>query len=202
VNWNPVATGDFTGNGDSDLVWRQPSSGLTEIQLLNGNTAVGGGVIPNNPFGNSDWDIITTGDFTGDGKDDLVWQNQSTGLIELQFLNGNTAVGGGTIPNSPFGMGWNVVGAGDFLGNGFDDLVYQRQSDGLVEIQYLNGNTAVGGGAIVNNPLGAGWQVVGVGDFNGDGKADLLYRNTTTGVTQVQFLNGTAVIGGGIVAAG
>jgi hypothetical protein len=161
----------------------------------------GGGVIANNPFG-AGWSIVTTGDFNGDGKSDLVWQNQSIGLVEIQFLNGNTAIGGGAIPNSPFDASWKVVGAGDFLGNGFDDLVYQHQSDGLVEIQYLNGNTAVGGGAIANSPFGAGWQVVGVGDFNGDGKADLVYRNSTTGTTEVQFLNGTTPIGGGIVAAG
>jgi hypothetical protein len=51
---------------------------------------------------------------------------------------------------------------GDF-GGSFTDLVYQRQSDDLVEIQYLNGNTALGGGVISNNPpFGPGWQVVGV----------------------------------------
>ena len=201
ASWNVVAVGDFNGDGKADLVYQRQSDGLVEVQLLNGNTAIGGGVIANNPFGR-DWKIITTGDFNGDGKSDLVWQNQATGLVELQFLDGNTAVGGGTIANNAFGPGWNVVGAGDFLGNGFDDLVYQRQSDGLVEIQFLNGNALVGGGPIANSPFGPGWQVVGVGDFNGDGKADLVYRNSTTGTTEVQLLSGRTPIGGGIVALG
>ena len=34
------------------------------------------------------------------------------------------------------------------------------------------------------------------GDFNGDGKADLLWRNYTTGENYVWFMNGTATIGG------
>jgi hypothetical protein len=190
-------------------VWQRASDGLAEIELLNASsgpggavTIVGGGVIANNPFG-AGWNVVATGDFNGDGKADLVWQNPSLGgLVEIQFLNGNTAIGGGTIAGSPFGPGWNVVGAGDFLGNGHTDLVYQRQSDDLVEIQYLNGNTAIGGGAIANSPFGPGWAVIGVGDFNHDGKADLVYRNASTGVTEVQFLNGTTPIGGGIVSFG
>jgi hypothetical protein len=199
--WNIVGAGDFNGDGHADLLWQNQASSLLEIQLLNGTTPIGGGAIANNPFG-AGWSVAATGDFNRDGTADLVWQNQSTALVEIQYLDGNVAIGGGALLNSPFGAGWSVVGAGDFLGNGQTDLVYQRQSDDLVEIQYLNGITAVGGGSIANNPLGAGWQVVGVGDFNGDGKADLVYRNAATGTTEVQLLNGLTPIGGGIIAVG
>jgi hypothetical protein len=213
--WKIAGVGDFNGDGDSDLVWQQASSSLVEIELIqaaagaNGfDQVIGGGAIPNNPFG-AGWNIVTTGDFNQSGDNDLVWQNASSGLVEIEFIsaaggaNGFVKIaGGGVIANSPFDATWKVVGAGDFLSNGQDDLVYQRPSDGLVEIQYLNGINAVGGGAIANSPFGAGWQVVGVGDFNGDGKADLVYRNVATGTTEIQFLNGTTPIGGGVVARG
>ena len=162
ASWNIVGTGDFNGDGNTDLIWQQPSSGLVEIQLINGGVAVGGGLIQNNPFG-AGWSIVATGDFNGDGKSDLVWRNQSTSLVEIQFLDRSQAIGGGAIANNAFGAGWNVVGAGDFLGNGANDLVFQRQSDSLVEIQFLTGITATGGGVILNNPFGPGWQVVGHG---------------------------------------
>ena len=32
-----------------------------------------------------------------------------------------------------------------------------------------------------------------IADFNGDGKADILWRNTTTGETAIWFINGTTV---------
>jgi hypothetical protein len=138
-----------------------------------------------------------------------VWQRAADGLVEIQLLNGTTSIGGGVINNSPFGAGWNVVGVGAFHGDGSSDLVYQRQSDGLVEIQYLSAFAggggfinSIGGGAIANNPFGPGWQVVGVSDFNGDGLSDLVYRNIATGTTEVQFLNGITPIGGGVVAFG
>src|SRR5262249_61247989 len=42
---------------------------------------------------------------------------------------------------------------------------------------------------------------VGAADFNGDGKADLVYRRAVDGITEVQFLSGTNVTGGGILSA-
>jgi len=41
------------------------------------------------------------------------------------------------------------------------------------------------------------WQPFGTGDFNGDGFADILWLNTSTGQAVVWFVNGTSVIGGG-----
>src|SRR5260370_37227584 len=39
-------------------------------------------------------------------------------------------------------------------------------------------------------------------DFDGDGKADILWRNTTTGQVYEWLLNGTSVIGGGSIGTG
>jgi hypothetical protein len=37
------------------------------------------------------------------------------------------------------------------------------------------------------------WSIVESGDFNGDGKDDLLWRNTATNDVAIWFLNGTQV---------
>ena len=39
------------------------------------------------------------------------------------------------------------------------------------------------------------WMIVGVGDFNGDGKPDILWRNTSTGQNAVWYMNGVTLIG-------
>src|SRR2546427_384453 len=46
---------------------------------------------------------------------------------------------------------------------------------------------ALCGGADLN------WKIVGVGDFDGDGKADVLWRHAVTGETYVWFMNGLAI---------
>ena len=59
-----------------------------------------------------------------------------------------------------------------------------------------------GGGAISNNPFDSSFQLAGVGDFNADGHADLIYRRASDGLTEIQFLNGNTAIGGGISSLG
>src|SRR5204863_9934497 len=39
------------------------------------------------------------------------------------------------------------------------------------------------------------WQLAGVGDFNGDGNTDLVWRATANGAMEVWYQNGTAYLG-------
>ena len=197
-SWRVVGSGDFNGDGRSDLVYRR-ADGFAEVQFLNGNTGIGGGLILNNPF-DPNWQMIGTGDFNGDGRSDLVWRRASDGLMEIQYLKGTVAVGGGVIQNNPFDPTWNVVATGDFNGDGKADLVWQHQGDGLTEIQFMNGTTPIGGGLILNSPFGPDWHVAGVGDFNGDGLSDLVWEHSGDNLVEVQFLTGITAIGGGAIA--
>ena len=41
------------------------------------------------------------------------------------------------------------------------------------------------------------WVVAGTGDFNGDGKSDILWRNTVTGETYIYLMDGLTLLPGG-----
>jgi hypothetical protein len=51
------------------------------------------------------------------------------------------------------------------------------------------------GAGSVGNP-GPGWHVMGVGDYNNDGRSDILFQNRS-GEVALWELNGTSVIGAG-----
>ena len=56
------------------------------------------------------------------------------------------------------------------------------------------------GGSATSIPPGSDYKVVGVGDFNHDGKPDLLFQSQSTGQLVVWFMNGSTVIGGSTIA--
>jgi hypothetical protein len=92
MGWSIVATGDFDGDGKTDLVWRQASSGTNVLWLMNGATQSSSAALG----GDTDWRITTTGDYNGDGKTDLVWRQNSSGASVLWLMNGasSTYLGG------------------------------------------------------------------------------------------------------------
>ena len=200
-----VAVGDFNDDGYADLAYDNAGLGTTQLQLLNGTTTISGGKITNSPFeSDPSWTAVGGGDFNDDGHADLVYYDAAAGLTEVQLMNGATAIGGGVIANSPFEFNpsWTVAGVGDFNDDGRADLVYYDAAAGVTEVQLMNGATAIGGGVIANSPFefDPSWTVEGVGDFNDDGRADLVYYDAAVGVTEVQLMNGATAIGGGVVA--
>ena len=98
-----------------------------------------GTVGPFNPGPN--WEIKGTGDFNGDGKDDILWQG-SDGTPAVWMMDGAHVDWLGTVgPFNP-GPNWEIKGTGDFNGDGRSDILWQG-SDGTPAIWLMDGNRAV-----------------------------------------------------------
>jgi hypothetical protein len=63
----------------------------------------------------------------------------------------------------------------------------------------MNGTTATSGAYLTT---GNAWTYARTGDFNGDGKADIVIRNTGDGSLYVLLMNGTAVSSGAYLTTG
>ncbi len=70
--WSIVGTGDFKGDGKSDILLRD-TSGNVGIWFMNGAQVTPAGV------GNlaTTWSVAETGDFNGDRMSDILWQDTS-----------------------------------------------------------------------------------------------------------------------------
>ena len=178
--------GDFDGDGNADIFWRNGTTGDTYTYLMNGLTIAGESYGRNVP---SAWKVAGMGDFNGDGKADIFWRNSTTGDTYTYLMNGLTIVGEGYGRNVP--AAWSVVGIGDFDGDGKSDILWRNGSTGDTYFYLMNGLAIVGEGYGRNVPLA--WSVMGTGDFNGDGKADIMWRNNTTGDTYFYLMNGLTI---------
>jgi hypothetical protein len=195
-NWDLAASGDFDGDGDPDLIWRNRDTGATYFWLMNGWTTRPDGVrllgnVP--PF----WALACAGDFDGDGRTDLVWRNRDTGATYFWLMDGLNLVAGGDRLLTTTPANWEIGGCGDFDGDGHVDLVWRNQDTGAVYIWLMDGTAMLPDGDVFLGVVPTNWFISGAGDFNGDGNADLVWRNRDTGATYFWLMDGVRMMPGG-----
>jgi fibronectin-binding autotransporter adhesin len=171
---------DFNGDGKTDILWENASSG--DVVLWNSNGS-GGFTYENLGAVNTSWQIAETGDFNGDGED-ILWRN-TNGDTELWNSNGS---GGFTYENlGAVNTSWQIAGTGDFTGNGESGILW-RNTDGDTELWNPNGY----GGFTYQNlgDVSTSWQIAGADDFTGTGEDGILWRNAN-GDTELWNPNGS-----------
>src|ERR1039458_2735946 len=84
-NWTIVGTGDFNGNGNTDILWRD-TAGAVAIWFMNGTTVTSISALGNVP---TNWTVVGTGDFNGDGNTDILWRD-TAGDVGIWLMNGTT----------------------------------------------------------------------------------------------------------------
>ncbi|TMA31959.1 MAG: VCBS repeat-containing protein [Deltaproteobacteria bacterium] len=178
-----VGTGDYDGNGTSDLLWEDPRSGQLVLWLLNGGIVIKTGVLDRSslPVG-EEWHVGGSADFDGDGADDVMLFSRIRGEVEIWALRGTaiarrSRLGGHTAARS-------VAAAADTNGDGRGEFVWMDELDRTLERRDPAANAAQTLGQ-----LGPGWRVIGAGHLDGGAAARLLARNATTGATQAWTLD-------------
>lgn len=183
---------DLDGDGHSDLVFQNGTTGQLAFWYMNGVMITGGVTASVTPA--SGYQMRGTGDFNQDGNPDLVFQNKTTGQIVIWFMSGTNYIGGSSVALVPL-AGYQVVGVGDFNGDGLPDLALQHSTNGSVVIWFMSG-TSVTSGSFISLTPAAGYQVAGVNDLNADGHPDLVFQSSQTGQIAIWYLNGITVTGG------
>jgi hypothetical protein len=193
----PPVPGDFNGDGKPDLLWHNQVSGALNVWFLDGAVRTSEAPLTPDRVPDTKWQVKALADFNGDGHGDILWQHRGTGELLVWHMNRTTRTGSvGLTPKSFGGLGWQVRGVADLDGDGKPDILWHHQKKGTLYAWLMDGTTATRGAYLT--PSGwadTGWQVAGLADFNGDGKADVLWRHRRTGDLYLWLMDGTRASG-------
>ncbi|HUD87919.1 MAG TPA: FG-GAP-like repeat-containing protein [Xanthobacteraceae bacterium] len=186
----PTVTHNFNVDRESDILWRDTSGDLA-IWEMNGGTILNPS---NSGLGSvaTTWAVVGQRDFNGDGKADILWRDTS-GNLAIWEMNGTTILNPSNSGLGSVSTAWSIVGTGDFNGDGMADMLWRNTTTGAVAIWEMNGTTILNPSSSGVGTVATNWTVVGVGDFNGDGMADILWQNTSNGNLAIYLMNGTTV---------
>lgn len=177
-NTNPS---DFCGRA----IWQNQSTRLVACWRLNSSGEIADAV-PIATTSNLDWTIKGTGDFNRDGQPDILWQHKTTRQLGTWFLNGNTVIGGGSLPTPS--LGWDVVGVVDMDSDRNPDIVWFNGGSGQAAYWKLDGTSLVAAQSIPAPPATVNFRLQLVGEAPGRGPM-LWWSDTSNGAIQV-YLNG------------
>jgi hypothetical protein len=182
--------GDFNGDGISDILWYNPTTGAAQIWYMRPPTSSQDpGILSIGPTFNLPVGFVpVTGDFNGDGVTDILWYNSINGTGNgIWYMRPPTSsqdlgvLSTGPGFNLPAGF---VPVTGDFNGDGVTDILWYTMNGTGDGIWYMQAPTSqapngiLSFGPALNLPTGF---VPVTGDFNGDGVTDILWYNSING---------------------
>jgi len=198
-----IHVGDFNGNGRQDLLCHSTDSGRVWIDYAD----IDGRFNGTDASDNSQYCVgskkqVLVADYNGDGKDDALCHDRSTGQVGIDYADSQGRIAGQNWPSSGL---YNLsicnnsdtnLYVGDFNGDGRTDLLCHNTHNGDNELAYVNSVGRFTG--IQWKTPGSGWcsqpEILVVGDFNGDGRSDALCHKPGEGHRKIDFVFSNNVV--------
>ena len=136
------------------LLWHDANSGALSIWDLSGSTVTGTQTLNWECSASSGcsqvWRAVLTADMNNDGNTDVLWYDETSGVVSSWLVKGSTVTGTQNLSwqcsvASGCASAWKIVGAADVNADGHTDLTWYNASSGQVSSWLLDGSGHVTG---------------------------------------------------------
>jgi len=174
-------TGDFNGDGRDDIVVFTHGS-LADVHVaLSSGTGFGTSAKWHDFFSLSG-EVPAVGDVNGDGRDDIITFSRNAAADVFVALSTGTGFGPSSKWQDFFALAGEHPGVADVNGDGRADLVVFTRGTLADVYVALSTGSGFGPGVKWHDFFAVGGEVPRVGDFNGDGAADIAtFTNNAAG---------------------
>lgn len=125
TSYSVVGIGDFDGNGTSDILFRNNSTGDTGFYRTVNGAFGGWGQIGSS---STAYAVVGVGDFNGDGTSDVLFRNAATGDTGYYEIHNGAFVGWRSVGSSS--TTYQVGGVGDYDNDGDADIFFHNPTSG------------------------------------------------------------------------
>ncbi len=186
TTWSNVVTGDFSGNGLTDVAAYDAATGQWTVAASSGSSFTTSVWATWNP--EDSYQDVQVGDFNGDGRVDLAAWDVTTGTWQVAISNGSSFTtsswGEGTA-----GANWQFVVVGDVNGDGRSDLAALDPTTGHWHVEQSTGTSFID--SVWSTANSSDWTSAQAGDFTGNGLTDLIGTVAGNPAWQVALSTGT-----------
>lgn len=189
AGWHARTVTDLNRDGSPDLIWEH-DNGKTAVWLMQGANFASALSLRNGHAIAPQWNLVGSGDISGDGKADLIWQGAQSQLVA--WLMDGTAFSSAVSLRSGLAMGgeWRFSGVSDLDRNGSGDILWHN-SNNTFSAWFMD-RTQFRSSQLLKS-VAASWKLVGNADFNGDSHEDFLWQNSD-GRLAIWFMNGSTLV--------
>jgi hypothetical protein len=184
-----VGTGDYDGNRVADLLWEDTQTSALTLWLVNAGAVSATKALDRSSLPSiEEWHVGGSADFDGDGSDDLLLFSRVKGEAEVWTFSSG-AVATRTRLAGHKGA-WSVAVVDDTDGDGKAEIVWIDEFNRELELRDPGAAAPVDLGA-----LQSGWRPRGGADVVGNGEAELVVNQSSTGASQAWALDDGGLLG-------